>query len=100
MKYGIIILMKTTMIFLILFSLWNLFVFFLYGWDKHLARQQKYRISEKSLLLTAFFGGGIGAFLGMSFFHHKTKHRKFQILLPAFALLSLALLVAIFFCGS
>ena len=38
---------------------------------------KKWRISEKTLLLTGFLGGAAGALLGMRFFRHKTKHWYF-----------------------
>ncbi len=50
--------------------------------DKKKARKQEWRISERTLLLTAFLGGGLGSLMGMRFFHHKTRHVKFQILIP------------------
>ncbi|HBY72843.1 MAG TPA: DUF1294 domain-containing protein, partial [Lachnospiraceae bacterium] len=50
-------------------------------------------IPERTLLLIAFLGGGIGSFLGMRIFRHKTKHRKFVILLPIAAVLYAILLI-------
>lgn len=52
------------------------------GIDKQRARERGWRIPERTLLLIAFIGGGIGSFLGMRFFRHKTKHGKFTWLLP------------------
>ncbi|WP_269088758.1 DUF1294 domain-containing protein, partial [Streptococcus suis] len=40
---------------------WNLVVFITYGMDKGKARKNAYRISEKTLLLMSYFGGGLGA---------------------------------------
>lgn len=60
----------------------NIIVFVLYGIDKEKAIKHKWRIPEKTLLGSAFLGGGLGAFLGMKIFHHKTKHMLFQILVP------------------
>ena len=56
------------------------------GVDKYRAMKNKWRISESSLICIALCGGGIGSFLGMKIFHHKTRHRKFYILLPLLAL--------------
>ena len=56
----------------------------MFGEDKKRAKQQKWRISESTLLWMAFFGGAIGALLGMRNFHHKTQKRKFRILVPLF----------------
>jgi uncharacterized membrane protein YsdA (DUF1294 family) len=63
------------------------------GMDKRRAIRNKWRIPERTLLLIAFIGGGIGSFLGMRIFRHKTKHRKFVILLPIAAVLYAILLI-------
>ncbi|PXV65515.1 uncharacterized membrane protein YsdA (DUF1294 family) [Dysgonomonas alginatilytica] len=68
--------------------IWNIVVFFLYGLDKRKAKTNKYRISEKTLLLSSFLWGATGAFLGMHVFRHKTKHAKFKILIPIFLVLN------------
>ena len=60
----------------------NIIAFLLYGWDKKKAMNGKYRISEKTLLLSGVIGGSIGAMAGMKVFHHKTRHKKFTIGLP------------------
>jgi uncharacterized membrane protein YsdA (DUF1294 family) len=65
----------------------NIICFLLMGLDKYLAIKKKYRISEKTLLLTAFLGGSIGIFLGMIIFHHKTKKTIFKLFIPLFILL-------------
>ncbi|MDO4197158.1 MAG: DUF1294 domain-containing protein [Prevotellaceae bacterium] len=56
--------------------------FAMYGIDKSKAKKKRWRISEASLLSVAFLGGAYGAWLGMRVFHHKTRHKKFQILVP------------------
>ncbi len=71
----------------------NLAGFLQMGADKHRARKGQYRIPERTLLLTAFFGGGIGSFLGMFAFHHKTKHKKFKITLPIAAVIAGILII-------
>ena len=60
----------------------NLIAFVLYGIDKKRAIQHKFRIPEKKLLWMARIGGGIGSWLGIKIFHHKTKHTKFKIVVP------------------
>lgn len=50
--------------------------------DKAKAKKHKWRIPEKTLLGIAILGGGLGAFLGMKIFRHKTKHTLFRILVP------------------
>ncbi len=52
--------------------------------DKRRAKNNLWRIPERVLLLVAFLGGSLGSLLGMYLFHHKTRHMKFQILLPLF----------------
>ena len=72
---------------------WNVLVCLLYGFDKFAAKRGMWRISEKTLLVTAFFMGGAGAYLGMEIFRHKTKHLKFRILVPLFFVINI---VAVF----
>lgn len=40
-----------------------------------------------------FWGGSIGAWLGMKAFHHKTMHKKFYIGVPTIIILQLAFAV-------
>lgn len=61
--------------------------------DKRRAVKNKWRIKEITLITLSLIGGGMGGYLGMRIFHHKTKHRKFQILLPLSAVLWLAVLI-------
>ena len=58
----------------------NILSFLLYGFDKYLAKNRLYRISEYSLFVLSFFGGSIGSILGMTIFRHKTKKISFWIL--------------------
>ena len=60
----------------------NMVTFILYGWDKQCARKGRWRVPEKVLLGFAFFGGSVGALLGMRAFRHKTKHIKFMLGIP------------------
>lgn len=56
----------------------NLINFILYGIDKYKARHNKWRISEKTLLTLSVLAG-LGGFLGMEIFHHKTREKKFYL---------------------
>jgi len=56
--------------------------FILMGIDKRRAIKKKWRVPEKTLLMVAVLGGGIGSFLGMILFRHKIRHLAFMILLP------------------
>ena len=68
---------------LIYLAVVNLVTFFLYGIDKWKAKRSKWRIEESTLLWWAAFGGTIGALLGMKAWHHKSRHKKFTIGVPA-----------------
>jgi len=85
-------------IYLCIYAVWNLVVFIIYGADKRKAVRGKWRISETALILTAFLSGGLGAMLGMSFFHHKTKKLKFKILIPVAMVLNIVTIVGIGMC--
>lgn len=57
--------------------------FFLYGLDKAFSKQKGHpRIPERVLLWLARLGGGVGCWLGMLLFRHKTKHIRFKVLVP------------------
>jgi len=68
----------------------NLLVFILYGVDKRRARKGQWRIPERTLLTGTWLLGGVGAWLAMRTFRHKTKHPVFQISAPVGAVLSFA----------
>lgn len=59
------------------FLLLNGIAFVLIGIDKHLAKAQKQRISERALLSFVFFGGSIGSGLAMLIFRHKTSKMSY-----------------------
>lgn len=75
-----------------LWLIWNLFTFLQMGMDKRKAVKEKQRISEKTLLLSAFFMGAVGSGAGMLVFHHKTKKWKFRILVPLALAVNLAVI--------
>ena len=72
-------------------AIWNLVVFLLYGIDKLKAIRNSWRISEKTLLVSAFLLGGVGAFFGMRIWRHKTQHTSFKLLVPLAAVITVAL---------
>ncbi len=82
--------MKILEVYLIII---NIFTFLLYGVDKWKAKRNAWRISEKTLLLMTFAGGSFGAFCGMFFFRHKTKHLKFLILVPLFFIIHIVVML-------
>lgn len=71
--------MELWQIFLIVFAVISVVNFFMYGIDKRKAKKGKWRISEKALLLTSFFGGAVGGFTAKQLFRHKTKHWYFNV---------------------
>lgn len=60
-----------------LFIITSLAEFILCGFDKAFAKAETRRIPEKRFFLLAAFGGGMGLWLGMILFHHKTRKAKF-----------------------
>ncbi len=66
----------------------NVAAFVCYGVDKRRAERGEWRIPERTLLTLAFLGGGLGAFLGMHVFHHKTRKLRFRLLAPLALVLS------------
>lgn len=61
--------------------------------DKRQAQRNGRRIPEKNLWRIAILGGGIGAYIGMMAFRHKTKHTNFRIGFLMLAILQAALLI-------
>ena len=60
-------------------GLMSLITFITFGVDKRRAIRHQYRISEKALLVISVIGGGVGGWLGMKMFHHKTQKPKFLL---------------------
>lgn len=75
----------------------NLVGFVIMGVDKKRAVRGAWRISERSLFLTAIIGGSLGCILGMQHFRHKTKHWYFKYGMPAILLIQILLILL--FCG-
>jgi len=71
----------------------NIITFILYGIDKFKAKRGMYRISEKNLFILSILGGGIGAFLGMKLFKHKTRKISFWIVNILFIIIWIIILI-------
>ncbi len=82
------------MIFNILFIAYNFIVFAITAFDKFLAKQNKWRIPEKTLLLLALFGGTIGAITAMIMFRHKIAKSSYLI---KFSLIVIVQIIAYYF---
>ena len=68
--------------------------FALMGYDKSRSKRPgARRVPERVLLLCALLGGGVGGFLGMRLFRHKTRHWYFALGLPFLAAAQLLLLL-------
>lgn len=74
----------------------NLITFITYGVDKLKAKKGYWRIPESTLLLLAFVGGSMGAWLGMQTFHHKTLHKKFKLGIPLILMAQVAFALYIY----
>lgn len=67
---------------LIYYIIINLVALILMKVDKYKAIKHQYRISERTLMLVAVFGGSLGILLGMYKFRHKNKKIKFYLGVP------------------
>ena len=66
----------------------NLLGLVLYALDKAKSKRKgSRRIPERVLLWVARLGGGLGCWLGMMLFRHKTKHDRFMALVPLWTVL-------------
>lgn len=48
-----------------------------FAWDKHCARRQRWRVSERTLLTLSAVGGSIGAMAARWLLRHKTRKQPF-----------------------
>lgn len=84
--------MQTTLlIWIVIMSVW---AFLAMGFDKRQAKKKKSRIPEKNLWALAIIGGGIGAYIGMQVFRHKTRKTSFRV---GFLMLTLAYCIIILY---
>ena len=70
----------------------NILGFFAMGIDKERAQKKRWRIPEKTLFAMAILGGGLGTWLGMYMFRHKTKHDYFVKVISVVMIIQVALL--------
>ncbi len=82
-----------TIILLIATAVMSVVAFFAMLIDKNRAIRGAWRIPEATLILLAFLMGGVGEYLGMQTFRHKTKHIKFTIGVPLCIIANVAVLV-------
>ena len=76
----------------IVYLMLNVISFSLFGLDKQRARRGLWRIRESVLLAVIWLMGGLGAWLGMQLFRHKTQKREFVVSSSVATVLQLALM--------
>ncbi|MCW1383282.1 DUF1294 domain-containing protein [Novosphingobium sp. KCTC 2891] len=72
----------------------NFTAFAAFGIDKWKAETGRWRIAESTLLLLAFIGGSVGAYLGRHLFRHKTRKQPFSSTLHSIAVVQILALGA------
>ncbi len=112
----------TIKISLIVLIAMNVIAFFVFGYDKGVAKYNAYkhdkynaklakgknassvktptakkRVPEKTLLTLAALGGALGSLIGMSVWHHKTQHKKFIYGIPAILVVHIIIFLVILF---
>jgi len=75
---------------LIYLAVINVMGYIMMGVDKQKAKKHSWRISEKTLFITALIGGSIGIKGGMEMFRHKTHHKQFVYGVPAIIIIQFA----------
>ena len=73
----------------------NIIGFLSMGIDKAKAKKGAWRVPEKTLFLFPLLGGGLGSWIGMYVFRHKTKHWYFVIGIPAIFFLEAVIVVGV-----
>lgn len=62
-----------------------------------LTKEEQYEANIESgkafLLWIARLGGGIGSWLGIKIFRHKTKHTKFRVVVPLWMIIWIAAII-------
>lgn len=81
--------------YLIILAVMSIAALILYGADKLKAKAGAWRISEAALLSVGFFGGAVGALLGMKLWRHKTRHWYFWAVNIAGLLWQIAVLIVL-----
>ena len=74
----------------------NIIGFAIMGIDKKRAKNNKWRIREKTLFLVAAIGGSAGSIIGMKQFRHKTKHKQFVFGMPLILTVQIIAIIIIF----
>ncbi|HEX2985900.1 MAG TPA: DUF1294 domain-containing protein [Caproiciproducens sp.] len=70
----------------------NLFAVLITVSDKRRAQANRWRIPENTLLLISALGGSPAMLLTMRLIHHKTRHKKFMLGIPAMLILQICII--------
>lgn len=81
------------------FIIINLIGIALMAIDKYKAEKSKWRISEMTLFMVTFLGGGIGTTLAMNLFRHKTKKWYFKYGFPIILILEILIIITMIVKG-
>ncbi len=76
--------MKYFLLYLLIISVFSVIVTVT---DKICAIYQKWRVRERTLFILSALGGCVAMYLTMLLIRHKTKHKRFMIVLPIMILL-------------
>lgn len=87
------------MILFYCFLIINTLAFILIAYDKYLAKNQKRRISEKTLLSFVLIGGTIGSGLAMLTFRHKIAKTSYLWKFWGIVILQIGILYLLFTNG-
>lgn len=69
----------------------NIRALLLFKKDKGSAQRKQRRVSEARLMKLCFLGGATGGLIGMNVFHHKTKKKKFTVVVTMLFIIQLIL---------
>ena len=61
------------------YAIMSMIALIAYALDKRKAKKRRWRTPESVLLSLGFFGGAVGALLGMCVIRHKTRHWYFWL---------------------
>lgn len=78
----------------IVFVVWNILVFFIYGYDKFRAMTGSYRVRESMLIVLAFCMAAPGSLLGMIAFRHKIRKLRFCVMILLALLVNILIIMA------
>ena len=68
-------------------------------YDKIISKRNRVelRVPEKTLMTLSILGGSLAMYITMQIVHHKTKHAKFMIGIPAIIVCQVALVILYFY---